>query len=139
MDSLWIDFVNTDARDHLGRGQDEDRLENAAWMRRFLEQWGLERISTRSPESRAALGDLRLLLQRFVTTLVDGLSLSSGDVEELNAYLGARPVRSRLDRKDDAFRVRLDATGRGVGVVQFAVAASFAEFLVDGDPTRLTA
>ena len=137
MNSLWIDFVNSDWHDPLGREPDRDRLEDQAWLRRLLEGWKLPRIDVRSRESRSALQQLRGLLQEFVRTLVNDGSLRPAELTTLNRYLAARPVTSRLEIEDDSFRLRLTPTSKGLDAVLFAVAESFAAFLTEGDPTRL--
>jgi predicted RNA-binding Zn ribbon-like protein len=140
MDSLWIDFVNSDFHDHLGRpGADRDRLREPAWVRRFLEDRGLPRIDARRPEVHEALRELRDLLQQFVRTLVEDRPLAPGDLDRLNGYLACRPVTSSLEVKDDSFRLRLTPASGGLDAVLFAIAESFAAFLVEGDPERLKA
>ena len=137
MDSLWIDFVNSDWHDPLGRAPDRDQLHDHAWVRRFLEAWKLPRLDVRSAGSRSSLGELRGLLQQFVRTLVTDGSLRPAELTALNRYLTARPVTSRLEIDDDSFRLRLTPTSKGLDGVLFTVAESFATFLTDGDPTRL--
>ncbi len=137
MNSLWIDFVNSDWHDPLGREPGRDRLHDPAWLRRFLEGWKLPRIDVRSRESQSALRQLRGQLQEFVRTLVTDGSMRPADVTAINRYLAAQPVTSRLEIEDDSFQLRLTPTSKGLDGVLFTVAESFAAFLTDGDPTRL--
>ncbi len=137
MDFLWADFVNSDVRDYRGRKPRQDRLDDPQWLGRLLDQGELARINVRSRETRSALKDLRSLLQRLIRTLADGRALGDRNLRALNRYLEARPVRTRLERHKNVYRVRLESTARGPEAVLFAIAASFAEFLVKGDPSRL--
>ncbi|MHC4415599.1 MAG: CGNR zinc finger domain-containing protein [Planctomycetota bacterium] len=137
MTTLWIDFVNSDWRDHVGRGRHEDRLEKPEWTRAFLARWELGRLNLDSRETQTALRDLRSLLQRFVSTLVEGRRIGVEDLDALNGYLAAREVRSRLEKEEGSFRVRLVPTAQGLDAVLFAIAVSFAELLVQGDASRL--
>jgi predicted RNA-binding Zn ribbon-like protein len=137
MPPLWIEFVNSDARDHRGHGQDEDRLDDPAWVRAWRDRWELGRVDLQRAEHRSALKELRALLRGMVQAIVDGAPLADADVDTLNRHLDARPVHSRLERVDDDYRVKLVPTTRGIGAVLFAIAVSFAEFLVEGDRRRL--
>ena len=56
MDALWIDFVNSDWHDHLGREPDRDQLADPVWLRGFIEEKGLPRIDSRNRAVRAGLG-----------------------------------------------------------------------------------
>jgi predicted RNA-binding Zn ribbon-like protein len=137
MDGLWIDFVNSDWHDYLGREPDRDRLAEPAWVGRWLEAWRLPRFDTGCRETRAALRGLRDLLRRVALTLVDDRPLEQPDLDALNAYLEARPVTSRIEVADDAFHLRLTPVAEGLDAALYAIARSFASFLVDGDPHRL--
>ncbi len=137
MDLLWIDFINSDWHDPLGKAPGRDQLEDPAWLRRLLERWSLRKVDVRSRDTQAAFGDLRTLLQAFVRALVRDGSLRPAELAALNRYLAARPVTSRLEIEDDAFRLRLTPTARGLDGVLFCVAESLAAFLAEGDPTRL--
>jgi predicted RNA-binding Zn ribbon-like protein len=137
MDSLWIDFVNSDHRDYTGRGRHEDRLEQEPWLTSLLERYDLEPINVRSRAARDALRGLRGLLRRLVTSIVEGRGVGDRDLDALNAYLAGGPVVSRLEREGESFLVRLEPTKHGLTGVLFRIASSFAGFLVDADPDRL--
>ena len=137
MNLLWIEFINSDWHDPLGKAPDRDRLDDREWLRRLLERGKLPRVDVRSPEDLSGLRRLRTLLQTFVRTLVADGSLRPTELATLNRYLAARPVTSRLEMDDDAFRLRLTPTAKGLDGVLFSIAESFAVFLAEGDPTRL--
>ncbi len=138
MDDLWIEFVNSDFHDHRGRG-DHDHLADPEWLARFLRKRGLPAADTRQSAARTALRGLRDLLLRVVRCLVGDEPLRPADLEALNRHLAARSVTTRLEVRDDEVRLRLQPEGSGVGAVVFAIAESFATFLVEGEPMRLKA
>ena len=137
MDPLWIDFVNSDWHDPVGREPHRDLLADAAWLRGFLDERGLPRVDTRRREVQDAVRDLRDLFQRLVRTLVERGRLAAADLDAVNAYLAARPVTGRIEIAGDACRVRLVPMARGLDAVLLALVESFAAFLVEGDSERL--
>jgi predicted RNA-binding Zn ribbon-like protein len=137
MNALWIDFVNSDWRDYRGTGERVDRLDDPRWIRGFLDEWGLDRIDTRRREHRSSLRRLRSLLQRVVQTVVVGGRPRPGDLTALNRWLTVRPVRRRLTSERGTLRFEFVPTAKGIDAIGYAIAASFAEFLVEGDPSRL--
>jgi predicted RNA-binding Zn ribbon-like protein len=138
MDDLWIEFVNSEVHDHRGR-EDQDRLADPDWLAGFLRKRGLPTLDGRQQAVRTALGELRRLLLGMVRDLVDDKPLRSANLESLNRHLSARPVTTRLQVQDDDVRLQLIAGGSGLGAVLFAIAESFAKFLVEGEPVRLKA
>jgi predicted RNA-binding Zn ribbon-like protein len=137
MNALWIEFINSDWHDYTGRGPDRDRLDEPDWIRSFLADWNLPSISCGEVEVVSALQDLRSLLQRFVSTLVADGPLQRDDVAMLNQYLTARPVTPTVEVADESFRLRLTPESEGIDAVLFAIAESFAAFLIEGEPDRL--
>jgi len=137
MKALWINFVNSDWRDYRGSGDRADRLDDPRWVRGFLDEWGLERIDIRRPEHRSSLRRLRALLQRVIQAIVGGGEPRPRDVAALNRWLTAKPVRRRLTSERGTLRFQLVPTAKGIDAIGYAIAASFAEFLVEGDPSRL--
>jgi predicted RNA-binding Zn ribbon-like protein len=137
MAPLWIDFANSLARDHRGRRPDRDGLDDPSWVRRFLAEHGLPPIAAERGEHRAALKGLRALLERFVLSFAAGTPPRALDVDELNRRLAACPVRAAVEKGGAGYRLRLAPPARGIEAVLFAVAASFAEFLVGGEHARL--
>ncbi len=134
---LWIDFVNSDARDPLGRGSGQDRLENPDWMLQLADRWQLRPVQIRSHQERDRLRRLRRILAGIVQSIVRRESVSLRDVQSLNQYLTAQPVRPQLEEREGTFRVELVSAATGVDAWLFAVADSFAQFLASEDPTRL--
>ncbi len=135
---LWIDFVNSDVRDHLGRGRHEDRLEKPGWLAGLAKQWQLAPVAPRRGEPLQRLRRFRSVLRRCADAIVAGQAISARDIKALNDRLGAGTVRPRIDRaRRRAFRLTLEPAAGGVEGFLFKVAESFASFLVDADLTRL--
>jgi predicted RNA-binding Zn ribbon-like protein len=136
MHRLWIEFLNSDWHDPLGRGADQDRLNEPGWLVAFLDQWGLPRIQPAT--HRRSLKKLRELLRRLATTLHERGALGSAELSALNRYLGARPIRPRLSRAGKGrYRIELVPGRKGIDALLLAIATSFAQFLVEEDPARL--
>jgi predicted RNA-binding Zn ribbon-like protein len=137
MNVLWIDFVNSDWHDHRGRAPATDRLDDPQWLRQFLRTAGLPVVVAGDQAARRELKELRGLLQRIVRECVAGDAVSDSHIAALNRYLAGPQIRPRLVRTPPNFRLDLSPTGRGLAAVQFAIAASLAEFLVRGEQSRL--
>jgi predicted RNA-binding Zn ribbon-like protein len=137
MPFLWMDVVNSRAHDHTGRGRDEDRLEDRAWARALRERWNLGRVSFHEPETHRRLVRMRSLLSRLAAALAAEEPLPARDLDAINRHIAARPVLRPGDDADGGYHVDLVPTGRGADGLLHAIAMSFAEFLVDHDPTRL--
>lgn len=137
MGLLWADLINSDWHDYLGQGRDEDRLKKPDWVRRFLARWNLPPVDAGSEETQRALADLRSLLRRLMLKLQAEKPLSGRDLSALNSYLGAESIVRRVERRGDAFHMRLAPVTRSLDAVLSEIAASFADMLVNGDPTRI--
>lgn len=137
MHDLWIDFVNSDWHDHLGREKATDRLEDPTWIRGFFARAGLPGVDPERPQVRQSLKELRGLLQQIVATALAKKTLSDSQLASLNRYLGGPQVRPRLVRETPAFRLDLAPLADGLPAAQFAIAQSLANFLIAGEFKRL--
>lgn len=138
VEPLWADLINSDWHDHRGSGRREDRLLDDRWLRRFLERAGW-RGRLPVERGRARLRSLRGVLRRTVDRLRAGVPPAGRDLAALNRRLAAAPEARRLVLAGGrTAMVRLPAA-RGIDGVLGAVAASFAELLVHGDPRRVKA
>ncbi|MHC4427037.1 MAG: CGNR zinc finger domain-containing protein [Planctomycetota bacterium] len=136
MDAIWIDFLNSDWHDHLGRGS-EDRLESAAWLRGFRARWDLPAFDAGQAGARARLRRLRSAIQGALDALRKGKRIPQRDLETINACLTSEPVAQRLVAADGGYRLEVARAGRGLGAVLREIAASFAGFVVDQDVQRV--
>ena len=120
-----------------GRGPHIDLLErDPAWLASFLERWGFPVIDP-SPRERAKLLRLRALLRRIAEELGERRILAQNDVEELNAFLGARPLRREVVRRDGGFALEIAPAPGDWESILAEIAASFVHLLVHGDPARV--
>ncbi len=137
MDEIWIDLLNSDWHDYLGGGRAEDRLDDPHWVRSFLAKWDLPDRIVSAKATRAALGELRSVLRRFVDRAVAEESLTAADLTALNTVLGAEPVVRRLEPSGSTYRMRLDPVRASLRAVLAEIAKSFADILIEGDLTRI--
>ena len=137
MDEIWIDLLNSDWHDYLGRGGAKDRLEDPQWVRTFLAEWVLPDRLVSAKATRAALGDLRSVLRRFIDRIVAEESLTEEDLEALNTVLSGEPVVRRLEPSGSTYRMRLDPVRTSLRAVLAEIAKSFADMLIEGDLARI--
>lgn len=137
MDEPWIELLNSDWHDYLGRGGAEDRLDDPKWVRTFLTGWALPDRIVSAKATRAALGELRSVLRRFVDRAVAGEALKKEDLEALNTVLGAEPVVRRVEANGSAYRLQLDSVRLSLRAVLADIAKSFAVMLIEGDLARI--
>lgn len=138
MNMLWADLINSNWRDHLGTGQREDRIGNDTWLAAFLERAGWTGTRLPGARDRDALRRMRELLGRAVEQVRRGRRMSAGDLAQLNRFLAAAPVLRRLEVGRDGAAVQLAPAAGGIDAVLGEVAASFADMMAEGDPTRIT-
>ena len=137
MELLWADLINSDWRDHLGKGEREDRIGNDAWLAAFLERAGWRGTRLPGATDRDALRRMREFLAGVVDQVRQGREMSVKDLVRLNRYLAAAPVVRRLDAERDSAAVLLAPAVTGIDAVLGEVAASFADTMATGDPTRI--
>jgi len=134
---VWADLLNSDWHDYLGRGRDEDRLENPAWVERFLSRWGPPGAFGPPRRVRTALRRLRTLLARMVSAALAGRDPSPRDWAALGATLAAAPLVRRLERGKGRCAIRLAPAARGLEAVLGDVAAEFAAVFEKGEQGRI--
>jgi predicted RNA-binding Zn ribbon-like protein len=137
VDSAWLDLVNSDCLDYLGRRGREDRLENPVWLKRFLARWKLSRAERSRPETRKALRELRDLIRGIVDRILAGRSISRKQWDSLNSVLAGAPCYRHLEVGDAGHQMRLLPASAGIKGVLAGIAASFAHVFTHGDPSRI--
>jgi predicted RNA-binding Zn ribbon-like protein len=137
MDTLSLDFMNSDWRDYRGGGGRADRLRDPKWLEGFLARWDLEVAGAPAAKTFAALTELRDALWRVVEATSHGRAPAEDDLAALNAALGAATPRRRLARGDGEFRIELVPAKRDWEWVRSEIAADFAGLLVEHDPRRI--
>jgi predicted RNA-binding Zn ribbon-like protein len=137
VDPLWAELINSNWHDYRGGGGHEDRIENPKWLSQFLTRLGIAPRPLPGPKGREALRRLRAVLRRSASALMTGKPPGRRDLEAINAHLAAAPVRRRVVPAGDHFAVVLVPTSGRLAHVLGQTAASFAELLATGDPTRI--
>jgi predicted RNA-binding Zn ribbon-like protein len=128
---LALGLINTQG--WYGKGPAmNDRLAGDGALERFAAYFGLAGLGAPSAADRRRVLALRALLRRAATALSDGGDMASTDVAELNRFL-ATPVFRTLDR-DTMVLVPVRRDWRWACA---EIAASFAELVTAGDPSRV--
>ena len=137
MEPLWAELINSDWHDYLGQGRDEDRLASPAWLVEFLSKWDVPARQVASRATRLRLRKLRVLLSRLALELYGGKALSVSDLGELNGFLDRDSVVRQVQRHRDGYSLHHTSVKGGLNAVLSEIAASFADMLANGDPTRI--
>ena len=137
MDSIAIDFLNSDWHDARGSGAGVDHLQDPQWLGRFLERWELGSAGRASAQILGRLTVLRAVLRRIVDAEVAGSRPTGADVDELNRYLAAAPAIRRLVHDKEAYRLDTVAQARGWDWVMAEIARSLAELLARPGEQRI--
>ncbi len=138
MDPIWAQLINSDWHDHLGSGRREDRIDDDRWLAGFLRRAGWRGRGLPEPRRRARLRALRALLRRAVDAVLAGADVGNRDLAALNRTLAGCPTVRRLDWRDGSRPALVEApTAGGIERVLGTVAASFADLLANGDPSRV--
>ncbi len=137
MEPLWAELINSDWHDYLGQGRDEDRLDKPSWLAEFLSRWCLPDLDTESPVTRRRLREVRALLTRLALKLHGGKPLSGRDLTILNTFLDRESVVRQLRRGKEGYTLQYIPMRDSLNAVLSEMAASFAEMLTNGDPTRI--
>ena len=130
-----LDLVNSE--EWYGLGPLRDRLEERAWLDRFLARHGLDVAGPPTPAARARLVRLRVLLRNSIQAIAAGKAPKAGDLAELNAFIAARPATPRLVRAGGGFRLEAVPEKTDWAWVLGEIALSFARLLAEGDLRRL--
>jgi len=136
MEPLSLDFINSQWFDWRGLGRTADRLQDPAWMAKWLEHWEMADLGLPGESDLAALATLRVLLRRMAEALSGGQPVTGEDVDELNRIMAAAQLVQRCEAAEGGFRLQLAPTRRDWTWAAARIAASFAELLT-GDPRRI--
>lgn len=133
----WLDLLNSDWHDYLGTGRREDRLDDSRWLGSFLKRWGLKT----GPASRAkvvsSFRDLRTTLRRLADSCAAGGRGAARDWAAVNARLRRSPFIEQAEPSGGGLSSRRLPLGRPLDAALAAVAASFVESVVRGEPSRV--
>jgi|SRR5581483_2771326 len=136
MDSVCLDFLNSEFRDFRGRWVRDDLLQ-PDWLEQFLARWGLQIADPLDPATLEALLALRALLARVVDDLAGGRQPSPADLETLNIFMLKVPLGRRLKLADKQYCLELVPIKKNWDWVQEEIVASFADLLTNYDLRRI--
>jgi predicted RNA-binding Zn ribbon-like protein len=136
---LWEDFINSYWRDWRtgNKNNDQDKLEDPEWLAEQLKKYAL--LETVMPDATELkkLKTLRSLLWEWVQAIVQGESVKGEMLEQLNIYMDKGPVtRQIVWKSDDQAEISLLPLYSGWEQVMAEIAASFAEALLEKEPSR---
>jgi predicted RNA-binding Zn ribbon-like protein len=135
MDTICLDFINSEFRDFRGRWVRDD-LQQPDWLEQFLVKWGLQVDRPPDAATLTTLVALRTLLCSMIEALVEG-QIADHDQAALNAVLLKMPLSRRLMKGPKGYQLEMEPLKRDWDWVQAEIATSFAHLLVDHDPRRL--
>ena len=114
-----------------------DLLDEPGWLPGYLARWKLTGAGEPTRAERARIVALRALMRRAFTQVARGDAPSAGDVEELNRFLSAAPLRRVAARRDGRLAVAVQPLARNWRWVLSEVADQFVELLATAEPGRL--
>jgi predicted RNA-binding Zn ribbon-like protein len=138
-EDVWADLLNSDWHDHLGSGRREDRLENPAWLERFLANHRLDASGIPPERLVPALRALRVLMRRMADAYAAHRAPAPGDWAALNAALDRAPLSRRLTPPKRGLRPSLSFVPRAgrLDALLGEIAHAFGAALADGEPSRI--
>ncbi len=140
MDEPWIELLNSDWHDYMGKSPPQDRLENPQWLQKFLAQWQLSPSVIAAKSTRSSLKELRSLLKQLVLRIIKEHYIRSDELKKLNAYLAVGPFHCQIQQTPQAeheYQLRFDSVEMNLKSILAHIAKSFAEVLAEGDPARI--
>jgi predicted RNA-binding Zn ribbon-like protein len=136
---LWEDFINSYWRDGRtgNKNKDRDKLEDPEWLAEQLKKYTLLETEMPNTIELKKLKALRSLLWGWVQAIVQGKSMDGEMVKQLNVYMDKGPVTRRIVwNSDDQAEISLLPLYSGWEQVMAEIAASFAEALLEKEPSR---
>jgi predicted RNA-binding Zn ribbon-like protein len=136
MDYAWLDLLNSDCNDYLGRGH-EDRLDKPEWLEGFLDRWRVRARLRARAETVESLRELRGKIRAIVDRVLEGKEVTGRHWGPLNSVLESARVYRRVTKMPDGYQIRLLPAAEGIDGLLAEITASFAEVFTVGDPTRI--
>jgi predicted RNA-binding Zn ribbon-like protein len=135
MDSMCLDFINSEFRDFRGRWVRDD-LQRPGWLEQFFDWWGLRVERHADAATLTSFVALRTLLRLMIESL-PATQVAGHDLAALNAVMYRTPLSRKLVRDEHGYRLEMLPLRRDWDWAQAEVAASFAHLLASRDPRRL--
>jgi predicted RNA-binding Zn ribbon-like protein len=113
-----------------------DLLDDPEWLHAAVRRWEVDPGNDASPADVRTLRSLRETMRDVVAILDGGRLPTDAELDALNEFLAATPVRARLGRHGDVLLVDMVPVADGWALVVRDVAGWFAS-LLRADPWRL--
>ncbi len=136
MDSVCLDFLNSESRDFRGRWVRDDLLQ-PGWLKQFLARWGLQIADPLDSTILETFLALRTLLMRVVDDLVGGNQPAPSDLDSLNGLMLHVPLGRRLKQNGKQYCLELVPLKKDWDWVRAEIVASFADLLSNYDLRRI--
>src|SRR5579859_1114991 len=105
MDTLCVDFINSEFRDFRGRWVRDD-LQQPHWLEQFLVKWGLQVDRPPDATTLNTLIELRTLLRSMIEARIEG-QIADQDLAALNAVLLKMPLNHHLVKDAEGYRLEM--------------------------------
>lgn len=136
MDSLSLEFVNSEFREFRGRWVRDD-LRQPEWLAHFLVKWQLQGDRSVDEAVVEELSELRALLVRVVAALNTPEGIDARDLDALNDLLRLTPFHYHLTYDGQVCKMSDQPLQRDWAWVQNRIVVDFFAFLTEYDPRRL--
>jgi predicted RNA-binding Zn ribbon-like protein len=111
-------------------------IDDPDWLREATRRWGVPQEAPPTPEELEALRGLREAMHGVVAIIDSGRLPSDRELEALNRFVSAVPVRARIERAGEGFAIDMTPLADGWALVVRDLAGWFGS-LLRADPWRL--
>lgn len=137
MESISIDFLNSDWRDWRGTGNHENRLTNKEWLTAYLEKWQLHDVPPPSEAVLAQLNALRERMRSIVEAICAEKALAEDDLDALNQHMQPLSAFPQLRTDTNGYRLEQITSVKGWSLVMARIAVDLAELISSENVRRL--
>ncbi|GHO42852.1 CGNR zinc finger domain-containing protein [Ktedonospora formicarum] len=139
METLVLDFLNSDWHDYRGSGRSEDYFLRVDWRKQFLANWHLDVDAEALDEATLrSLISLRTLLWDIALRMARGEQLADEDIVQLRPFLQSSAVQRDLIKDESGrWQLGLEPLKKDWLWVQSEIATSFIELVTRHDPLRI--
>lgn len=135
MDSMCLEFINSEFRDFRGRWVRDDLLQ-PGWLEQFLNRWGLQVEGPLEEETLREMLALRGLLRHMIESL-ENSQPRVNDVAALNTILLRSSLKRHLLATSEGYALETVPEKKDWYWVQAEIAASFVHLLTEHEPARI--
>jgi predicted RNA-binding Zn ribbon-like protein len=135
---LCLDFINSDWRDWRGSGQRTDKLDDAEWLKRFMNKWSLHASLPLEADIRRELAELRELMRTMAEASAEGSPYTEDQIALLNEAIRSVDYQYGLVWNEArGVTLEQEPLGEGWQLAIGRIALSFGELLTGEEASRL--